>query len=376
MATRVSPSTIAGMGLSVLAIAALLCAKFVMPSGSPSFPEGLPLHGYVGGLDSFSGVSLVVSSGPRGRRLPVDIRSDGGFRTAVAVPGQYAIEVRTTEFLASTRRLCTVKDGGGECNLQLPPTRIDISVAGIDSTDKSVGFYVSGPVSPTDHQVTGFVRVPQAHAFPLIGIEYGRFAIFAYTADGLISLEPIVVTLTPAQPTARGTLHLVRRQLTLRVENAEGKLIDGAMIRTALKRRLPGGRGTFDASATPNGMPVQVQAVGYLPSCQHLQASLIEQQVTLERLSRLRTYITLIPNPGGPRGLVEGLPGSTCGVDVSGFRLDQDGDGGPEGLRFGIVGLPPGRYAYQAAPGAELVTISAPHDGITYRIPPECLTCM
>jgi hypothetical protein len=375
MATRVPSFAKAGIALGVLATAAVLSVRFALDSAEPVLTGGIPLYGQVRGLDSLSGVTLMVSSGPRGRRQPVNLQIDGRFRTEVAVPGQYAIEVRTSEFLASARRLCTVTDGGGECNLHLPPTRIELSVAGIESTHKAVGFYVSGPVSPTDHQVTGFVPVPQAQAFPLVGVEYGRFAIFAYTADGLVSSQPVKVALTPTEPSVRGTLQLVRRRLTLRVQNAEGTLIDGAMVRTALKG-LPGGRGTFDASAAPSGMTLQIQAVGYLPSCQHLSASEDQQEVALQRLSRLRTYINLIPNPGSPRGIIEGLPGSTCGVDVSGFRLDRDGDGGLEGLRFGIVGLPRGRFRYRAAPGAELVTISAPHEGITYRIPPECLTCM
>lgn len=132
----------------------------------------------------------------------------------------------------------------------------------------------------------------------------------------------------------------------------------------------------FDASNLPDGVDIQVQAVGHLPVCRRLISTDSEVVVQLQRVAGTQVETRLTPAPPRPLGRIHGLPGSDCSVDVTSFRLDQTVRQIAGELRFGIEGIPPGDYWYEAAFGAPRVRFSVPGPPIIYQVPGWCLTCL
>lgn len=321
-------------------------------------------------------VSLSFGTADISRVATIAVEEDGHFEARLPQPGPYFVDVHSIENLRSTRRFCDLHAGDNECNIDLPPTRIDLSIAmeGRPTRSKLVSVNVRGPVAPTEFEMAGFLTLEEASSFTLIGLDYGTHTIVAFTPDRLTSVAPLVLTLTPDRPTAAGRLKLAKRALWLSVIGSDGSPLPAATARTRLFA-LNGQGGRIDAERVPAGMQMVIQAPGFLPSCQ-LAAVSTEQHVTLLPRSANRTYVTLTPDPGRPIGIIEGVPGSACGLEVSAFRLDQATAAGPNELRFGIIGLPDGAYRYRASMLTDALQLTVPGKGIDrYHVPPGCLVC-
>ncbi len=89
-----------------------------------------------------------------------------------------------------------------------------------------------------------------------------------------------------------------------------------------------------------------------------------------------RSVIALSPNPGRPIGFIEGIRGSDCEIEVTAFRLEDEGTSAPDVRQFVIIGLPPGDYRYRASMRAPAMTLNVPGSGIKrYQVPPGCPVC-
>lgn len=322
-------------------------------------------------------LSLSFGTADNSRIATVPVTESGRFEAQLAQPGTYFVDVHSVQNLRSTRRFCELHAGDNECNIDLPPTRVDLSIAlkgGAAPRSRMVSVNVRGPVAPTEFEMAGFLSLEEASAFTLVGLDFGTHTVVAFTPDYLTSVAPLVVTLTPDRPSATGQLTLARRALSLNVTRTDGSPLPAATARTRLFA-LHGDSGRLEAERVPSGMHILIQAPGFLPSCQ-VATTAAEQHVTLLPRTTTRSYVTLTPDPGRPMGIIEGVPGSACGVEVSAFRLDRSTDAGVNELRFGIIGLPPGDYRYRASMLAEAVSLKVPGGRIEkYHVPPGCLIC-
>jgi hypothetical protein len=290
------------------------------------------------------------------------------------MPAKYYVDVMTVDHLTSTRRYCEISGTNAECNIDLPTTAIDVSIRAQNGPFKPVGIHVTGPVSPTDSEMVGFVTPQEARSFRLVGLEYGTYSIVASSPEGLTSVEPLVTTLTPDESIASGNLVLADRRLTIQVADSDGRLLEDASVRTGAFALSRDGA-AFDGRRVPAGVPVIVQAPGYLPTCQLAPRSEM-MRVVLGRRSSNRTEFALAPDPGRPLGFIEGVPGSECDVDVRSFRLSQSRGSPANERRFSLVGLPPGTYGFKATMWASRVTFTVPARGpLAYKVPEGCLFC-
>jgi hypothetical protein len=341
--------------------------------------QGYPFHvrGVISGLPKpVVGVSVLMGTTDLPRATVTAVGADGRFEARLPRPGTYFIDLMTVPYLSSTRRYCEVLLEESECILEVPPTELKFSVQlqGETKLKQAVSVAIRGPVSPTDFDFVGFVSPEEALGVRLVGVEYGTFSVVAYDPRGLTSVSPVVVTLSPEAPTATGALQMATRRLDVQVRDGVGALVSATTARTR-SFPLEGTGGSITTEVVPAGMPILIQAPGYLPTCRVAPVD-NELSVTLHRRSNSRFTVTLLPDPGRPIGVIDGLPGSDCGVEVAGFRLDQSEPAVAGERRFAIIGLPDGKYRYRASMSAPAVDFVVPGEGIDrYFVPPGCLVC-
>ena len=367
-------SSVAVLAAAVVGLTAATLV-YVHPQPYEERSRVLRVHGRVTGLKSVADLPLVLMS-PNSKAVQMRTGPDGAFSGAVSAPGVYALELRLSEFLTSTRRQCAVLEDNAECNLSLPDTRVDLSTRRSDGTFGSVGVYIEGPVSPTDSRMMGFVTGASSQSISLVGTGYGTYSVTFYTKEGHTSATPAEFTLSPEQPYAARDIELVVRRLRLRVLDKMSNPVPGATVRGAM-RQVAESAGEFNADAIPAGTALQVTAPGYLPTCVRAASTQSQQLIILERTApNSRTYITLKPSPAKPAGVIDGMVGSECAVDVTAFRLDQSRISSRGTLEFGIIGLPAGAYRYRVSPIAPWAEVRVPGEPLEYAVPPACLICM
>jgi hypothetical protein len=172
---------------------------------------------------------------------------------------------------------------------------------------------------------------------------------------------------------SRSTAPVCPATLDIVVEDDEnGKRLENARVRTAVGG-LRGTSGRFEASGVPAGLGLQVTAGGYVPGCRTARIEEGTQTVRLRPSGSNRLILTLAPSPGRPIGLIDGLAGSECGVDIRSFELTQGIEQAGR-FTFEILGLPPGGLIYRGGLGEPPSRVDVP-GRLTYEVGPSCLTC-
>jgi len=327
--------------------------------------QGQPLAGVRVSMRGISDERHVAVTGP-----------DGGFQMSVGSTGDYTLAIKTHHNMSSTDRQVTLNPGANAIDIDLPPTSVELAVKWADAAilPVAVQLTVHGPSSPTFSKRSGFIAPEDLMAVRLVGMGWGEYTVFASTPTGFVSRAPARFVLSREKAKVTANLVLVRRPLALSVEDPEGLPIRGARVST-FGRVLSELEGRFDLSEVAPGSQIQVSHPGYQPTCRVAASTATSQRVRLARAGAASLDVNLSPSPGRPMGLLEGVPGSDCPVDVDSFITQTIPQGQTGSLTFRIRGLSAGAYQYRADAVAEPYGVRVPGGAVHYTVPKRCTVC-
>jgi hypothetical protein len=208
-----------------------------------------------------------------------------------------------------------------------------------------------------------------------VGIGFGTYTVAAFSRSGLVSRTVERVTLTEADPTAVLELTVGQRPLQLEVRDDVGNRIPGASAFAVNRLLSRDNDGLFAADTVPAGERIEISAPGFIPTCVLAGREAGSQVARLLPQGSERARITLLGSPGGPVGMLEGLPGSECSVGLSGFRLVNVSELSEDQQMFEIIGLPRGQFWFRVEAQAPAMLLDVPGPGIRYAVPVFCRFC-
>ena len=323
-------------------------------------------------------VQLFARDGQRASVAWTDQR--GEFRLAAPSAGEYGLVIGTLETLPSTHRYYTLVDGDNRVEVSLPATRIEVTL--VTSEGKSQPLYemstqltIHGPLAPTSSTGSGFIGRKRQKKAIYVGLGFGTYEVTGSTSGGLVSTSVARVMLSEEHPIGTVELPVSRRPLRVRLQDDAGAVVRVASARVGARVLTSGADGSIDADEVPGGARLLLSAVGFVPMCVLALSQEGVQIVNAIKRGAGRARITLVNGPNSPVGLLEGLPGSDCGVGVSAFRLNELPPTALGEVAFEITGLPRGEYQYRAEEQAPHIAVSVPGEDIRYLVPSFCRFC-
>jgi len=319
---------------------------------------------------------LLQLHGPQGKSYATVTGNSGRFNVSVEEPGEYRILVKSFPHLSTTDRLVTLVAGNNNVQIDLPPTRVDVTIVFGDRlhTSEPVQLKIYGPSSANSSKTAGFVMPTDLPVLRLEGLGYGNYEVVATTRAGLTSRSPAKFAVTATSPHVETKLELVRRSLQMVVHDSNGSLVKDAVARV-YGRRLAAKENQFDLSGVAAGDQIQISHSGLQPTCRLASAEPGVQAVQLQPRGQASVEVELFPAPAGPIGLLAGVAGSECPIEVSSFYAAPSPEAAPGELRFSILGLRPGSYHYQVDSLATSYQVKAPGKMLRVSVPPRCMTC-
>ena len=273
----------------------------------------------VGGRVSFGpdrpavGVTLAFQSDSGAWTARTD--EDGDYAVRLGDPGEYTVSVQAAGGLPSvwfTRRL----DGGTQReDFALSEAALHVRVTQPDGAppEEAVELAVTG----TDgKRIAGELPPGREEAVRFVGLDFGEYVVTASTPSGLTSQYPAQATLSAEGPVAEVEVVLGRHEGLLEVVDEDGAPVEPSQVRAGAAPLVPVAPGMYRLGGVPVGERLKLRAEGYAPVCRVLRPSdLPNLRLVLARASETLT-IHFAPHLPWESGLLEGLPGSDCPVEL------------------------------------------------------------
>lgn len=273
------------------------------------------------------------------QRVRTVLGRTGKFQVHLPQVGRYRITARVTPSFPVGSRTVEVRSGHNTAVLTFPNTRLDLMVKRSDGRPlgSPVQVEFTGPAGGAS-TLRAAVVVPSKPAVTVIGLPPGRYQ-FSANAGALTVKESTRVDLSErAAASLTLTLAQARKsELVVKPGSAVSPSTFNPVVSLGGRpmRRSPDG--SFDLSGTSPGMPVLINASGFVPMCRVLEESHFPfAEIELAPLTSEAGRVEVVGEK--PAGLLSALPGSTCAIPLS---FVTTSDAGRTEFR-----LNPGVYSY------------------------------
>jgi hypothetical protein len=291
--------------------------------------------------------------------------SSGEYRLPLDRAGNYSVEVRASRRMGAEATLARLNDGVNRLDLNLPETRLTVTLQRADGLpiDEIVSVHLDG--LPTTR--SGLVLPRDGHVLEFAGIPVGNYLVTADTNSGLVSVQPGAAVIATDTPEASVVLTLSTNIGELFLMSSEGGPVQGARVQVnsrILDEREPG---AFELTSVAPGNEVLVSAPGFVPVCQVLTAVDFHRSVIVMSRGSHAVEINFTPPVSGPIGEFMGLPGSTCAVPLGITSFSATEDANTTTIR--IVGMPEGRFSYRPTLVTPPQTVDVPGPPLKFTRP-------